>query len=155
VDLTAVQVLRKFPMFYVNRKFFTVFRRARLWSLTSVRWMQSMPPHSISLRNNLILYFHLLLSLPSGSFLLPFPPEHCITFPSLPCMLHSFPRLIFLDLIILITFGEEFKLWSSGLCNFYSLLLILNPPCRLRHCAINRKVAGSSPDDVIGYFKFT
>jgi hypothetical protein len=64
--LPIVQLLKNFPQFYANRKFITVFTRARPWSLSWTRSIQSIQPHSISPRSILILSTHLHLRLPSG-----------------------------------------------------------------------------------------
>jgi hypothetical protein len=53
-----------------------VFRRALHWSLFWTRSIQSIPPHSLSLRSILILSSRLHQSLPSVVFfLLDFPPK--------------------------------------------------------------------------------
>jgi hypothetical protein len=53
--------------------------------------IQSISPHSITLRSILILSTHLLLGLPKVSFLLTFPPIFYIHSPSPPFMLHALP----------------------------------------------------------------
>jgi hypothetical protein len=53
--LIVTQVLKKFPIVYVNRRFITVLRRANYWSLSRVNWIKSTPPHPLSLRSALIL----------------------------------------------------------------------------------------------------
>jgi hypothetical protein len=63
--------LSRFPSFYGTRRFITVFTRARYWSLSWARSMQSIPSHPLSLRYILILSTYLGLGLPSGLF----PPE--------------------------------------------------------------------------------
>jgi hypothetical protein len=60
------QLIKKFPALYGIRSFITVFTRARHWSLSWARWIQSTPSHRISSRSVLILSPTLRLSFQSG-----------------------------------------------------------------------------------------
>jgi hypothetical protein len=57
-----------FPTSYGTRRFITVLTRALHWSLPLARSIQSISPHSISVRSMLILAFHKRLGLPGGLF---------------------------------------------------------------------------------------
>jgi hypothetical protein len=78
---------------------------------------------TIPLRSILIIFSHLCLSLPTGSFLQVSPPKSCTNFsptPYVTCTTH----LILLDLINHSTFGEEYKSCSPSLFHFSSHLLL-------------------------------
>jgi hypothetical protein len=58
----------EFPVFYRTQRFITVFTRARHWSLSWVRWIQSTTSHTISPKSIIIWSSHPRLGLPSGLF---------------------------------------------------------------------------------------
>jgi len=64
---------KEVPWFYGNRRFVTVLKRSRHWSLSRARWIQFRNRNPTSLRSNLILSSHLHLGLPSGIFPSGFP----------------------------------------------------------------------------------
>jgi hypothetical protein len=68
----VAQLLKNSPKFCGTRCIITMLTRALYWFLSWVRWIQSIPHHSI-----LIVSFCLRLGLPSGLVLSVFPAKSC------------------------------------------------------------------------------
>ena len=73
--LTGLQLDKKFPAFYVTRRFITALTSVRHLSLSWASPIQSPYPHPTSWRSILILSTHLRLGLPSGLFPSGFPTK--------------------------------------------------------------------------------
>jgi hypothetical protein len=86
--------------------------------ISRARPVQSVVPHAISLRSVLLLFFYLSLDLPNGLFPSECPINILYAFFFSTIHITFYVHLIILDLITLITLGEECKLWSSSLCSF-------------------------------------
>ena len=95
------------------------------YRITSVRhlslyWastIQSIYPHPTSWRSILILSTHLRLGLPSGIFPSGFPTKTLYTSLSSPIRSTCPAHLILLDFISRTILGEDYKSFSSSLCN--------------------------------------
>ena len=70
--LTGFKLVKKFPVFYGNRRFITAFTSASHLSLSWATSIHSIPPPPTSWKSILILSSHLRLGLPKVS-----PPKPC------------------------------------------------------------------------------
>jgi hypothetical protein len=84
-EATSHSATREFLNFFGTQRFITMFTRALHWSLSCDRWIQSMPPHSVSQRP-ILISSRLCLFFPSG-----FPIKNLICIYLSPCMLHVLP----------------------------------------------------------------
>ena len=115
-QLTGVQLVKKFPPFPRTRRFITVLTSVRHLSLSWVRPIQSIYPHSNPWRS-ILISTHLRLGLLSGLFPSGFPTKTLYTTLSSPICATCPAHLILLDFITRTILGEEYKSFSSSLCN--------------------------------------
>jgi hypothetical protein len=120
--LTVRSAKQEIYYFYGLRRFITVFTTARHWPISWDLWKQSTTSHPIVLTFILILSIHLCLGLLNGLSPWGVPTKILYAF-LIPLMCATYPaHFIPLDLIILMLFGEKYKLWSSSLWNFLQRL---------------------------------
>ena len=117
VKLTGLQLVKKFPAFHGTRRFITALTSVRHLSLSWASPIQSLYTHLTSWRSILILSTHLRLGLPSGLLPSGFPSKTLYTHLSSPIRATCLAHLILLDFITRTILGEEYKSFSSSLCN--------------------------------------
>ena len=115
--LTGLQLVKKLPAFHGTRRFITALTGVHHLSLSWASPIQSIYPHPISWRFILILSTHLRLGLPSGLFPSDFPTKTLYTPLSSPIRATCPAHPILLDFITYTILGEQYKSFSSSLCN--------------------------------------
>ena len=115
--LNGLQLVKKFPAFHGTRRFITALTSVRHPSLSWASPIQSIYPHITSWRSILILSTHPRLGLPSGLLPSGFPTITLYTPLSSPIRATCPTHLILLDFITRTILGEEYKSFSSSLCN--------------------------------------
>ena len=95
VQLTGLQLVKKFPAFHGTRRFITALTSVRHLSLSWASPIQSLYPHPTSWRSILILSTHLRLGLPSGLFPSGFPTKTLYTLSPHPYAPHAQPISFF------------------------------------------------------------
>ena len=115
--LTGLQLVKKFPEFHGTRRFITALKSVRHLSVTWASPNQSIYPHPTSWKFILILSTYRCLGLPSGLLPYGFPIKTLHTPLSSPIRATCPAHLIILDLITCTILGEEYRLFSSSLCN--------------------------------------
>ena len=115
--LTGLQLVKKFPAFHGTRRFITALTSVRHLSLSWASPIQSTYPHPTSWRSILTLSTHLHLGLPSGLFPSGFSTNTLYN-PLSSTIRATWPaHLILLYFITRTILGEEYKSFSSSLCN--------------------------------------
>ena len=115
--LTGLQLVKNFPAFYGTRRFITALTSVRHLSLSWASPNQSTYPHPTSWRSIVILSTHLCLGLPSGLFPSGFPTKTLYAPISSPIRATCSAHLILLDFITRTILGEQYRSFSSSLCN--------------------------------------
>ena len=115
--LTGLHLVKKFPAFHGTRRFITALTSVRHLSLAWARPIQSVYPHPTSWRSILILSTHLRLGLPCGLLPAGFPTKSLYTPLSSPIRATCPPHLTLLHFITRTILGEQYKSFSSSLCN--------------------------------------
>ena len=115
--LTGLQLVRKFPAFYGTQRFITAFTSFHHPSLSWASPIQSTCPQPTSWRSILILSTHLRLGLPSRLFPCGFPTRTLYAPLSSHIRATCPAHLILLDFITRTILGEEYRPFSSSLCN--------------------------------------
>ena len=113
MQLTGLQLVKRFPAFHGTRRFITALTSVRHLSLSWASPIQSIYPHPTSWRSILILSTHLRLGLPSGLLPSGFPTKSLYTPLSSPIRATCPAHLILLDFITHTILGEQYGFQGS------------------------------------------
>ena len=116
-QLTGLQLVKKSLAFHGTRRFITALTSVRQLSLSWANPIQSIYPHPTSWRSVLILSTHLRLGLPSGIFPSGFHTKILYNPLSSPIRATCPAHLILFNFTTRTILGEEYKSFSSSLCN--------------------------------------
>ena len=135
-----MQLVKKFLAFHGTPRFITALTCVRQLSLSWASPIHSIYSHLTSWRSILILSTHLRLGLPSGLFPSGFPTKTLYTSLYSPIRATCPAHLILLDFITRTILGEQYKSFSSSLCNLLhspvtTQFLIQNKIHEVPHCA--------------------
>ena len=114
-----MQLVKKFPAFHGTRRFITALTSVRHLSLSWASPIQSIYTHPKSWRSILILCTHLRPGLPCGLLPSGFPTKTLYTPLSSPTRATCAAHLILLDFITCTILGEDYKSFSSSVCNLH------------------------------------
>jgi hypothetical protein len=141
------------PHFMDPEDHLTVFTRARHWSLSWGRWIQSTPCHSISLRSILIPSYHLWLDLPSGLFPSGFPTKILYFLFSTPSISPSF---IWSSSVYVLPLMWETKLHTHTKqkenCSLFYILICMFLDTQWRTKDSEQNGSKHSPNLICSYF---
>ena len=115
--LTGLQLVKKFPSFHGTQRFITALTSVHQLSISWTSPTQSIYPHPTSCISILIFFTHLRLGLPSSLLPSGFPTKTLYTPLSTPIRATCPAHLILLHFITRTILGEEYKSFSSSLCN--------------------------------------
>ena len=121
--LTGLQLVKKFPAFHGTQRFITALTSVCHLSLSWASPIQFIYVHPTSWRSILILSTHLRLGLPRGLLPSGFPTKTLYSPLSSPIRATCPAHLILLDFITRTILSEEYKSFSSSLCNLLHSLV--------------------------------